>query len=59
MPTSGGLLQTTDASAATPDAVFDLIKENTPLQQVTTPEDVADVILFFALRGVELSPDKI
>src|SRR5699024_6780286 len=45
---SGGLLQTTDASAATPDAVFDLIKENTPLQQVTTPEDVADVILFFA-----------
>lgn len=45
---SGGLLQTTDASAATPDAVFDLIKDSTPLQKVTTPEDVADVILFFS-----------
>lgn len=45
---SGGLLQTTDASRATPDAVFDLIKESTPLKKVTTPEDVADAILFFA-----------
>lgn len=45
---SGGLLQKTDASAATPDAVFDIIKEGTPLQKVTTPEDVADAILFFA-----------
>lgn len=45
---SGGLLRETDASAATPDAVFDLIQESTPLQKVTTPEDVADAILFFA-----------
>ena len=45
---SGGLLEKTDASAATPDAVFEIIKANTPLQQVTTPEDVADAILFFA-----------
>src|SRR5699024_10909052 len=45
---SGGLLQKTDASAATPDAVFDLIKEGTPLGKVTTPKDVADAILFFA-----------
>ena len=45
---SGGLLQKTDASAATPDAVFDLIKEGTPLNKVTTPKDVADAILFFA-----------
>lgn len=45
---SGGLLRTTDASAATPDVVFEAIKENTPLQQVTTPEDVADTVLFFA-----------
>lgn len=45
---SGGLLLKTDASAATPDAVFDIIKTSTPLQQVTTPEDVADAILFFA-----------
>lgn len=45
---SGGLLQETDASAMTPDAVFDLIRESTPLQKVTTPEDVANAILFFA-----------
>jgi 3-oxoacyl-[acyl-carrier protein] reductase len=45
---SGGLLQETDSSAATPDTVFDLIRESTPLQKVTTPEDVSDAILFFA-----------
>ncbi|API92425.1 3-oxoacyl-ACP reductase [Virgibacillus pantothenticus] len=45
---SGGLLNKTDASAETPDAVFKLIKEETPLQKATTPEDVADVVLFFA-----------
>lgn len=45
---SGGLLRTTDASAATPDAVFDLIEEGTPLQKVTTPEELADTVLFFA-----------
>src|SRR5699024_721087 len=33
---SGGLLRTTDASAATPAAVFDLIAANTPLRRVTT-----------------------
>lgn len=45
---SGGLLRTTDASAATPDAVFDLIADGTPLRRVTTPEEFADVALFFA-----------
>lgn len=45
---SGGLLRTTDASAATPEVVFDLIAEGTPLQRVTTPEEFADVALFFA-----------
>lgn len=52
---SGGLLRTTDASAATPDAVFDAIAEGTPLQRVTTPEEFADTALFFAspwARGV-------
>lgn len=44
---SGGLLRTTDASAATPDAVFDLIAQNTPLRSVTTPEEFADAVLFF------------
>ena len=45
---SAGLLQQTDASAATPPEIFELIKESTPLKAVTTPEDVADVVLFFA-----------
>lgn len=45
---SGGLLRTTDASAATPDAVFDYIAANTPLREVTTPEQFADAALFFA-----------
>jgi 3-oxoacyl-[acyl-carrier protein] reductase len=45
---SGGLLRTTDASAATPEAVFDYIAANTPLREVTTPEQFADAALFFA-----------
>ena len=45
---SGGLLRTTDASAATPEAVFDLIASTTPLGRVTTPEEFADAVLFFA-----------
>ena len=34
---SGGLLRTTDASAATPDEVFDLIASGTPLRRVIAP----------------------
>lgn len=45
---SGGLLRTTDASAATPEAVFDAIAAGTPLRTVTTPEEFADAVLFFA-----------
>ncbi len=45
---SGGLLRTTDASAATPDEVFDLIAASTPLGSVVTPEEFADALLFFA-----------
>ncbi len=45
---SGGLLDETDASAATPDEVFDLIAQNTPRGQVTTPEEVADAVLMMA-----------
>ncbi|KSZ58812.1 3-ketoacyl-ACP reductase [Rhodococcus pyridinivorans KG-16] len=45
---SGGLLRTTDASSATPEAVFDLIASSTPLRKVTTPEDFAAAVLFFA-----------
>lgn len=52
---SGGLLRTTDASAATPREVFDAIAAATPLRSVTTPEQLADAVLFFASpwsRGV-------
>lgn len=52
---SGGLLRTTDASAATPEAVFDMIAAGTPLRRVTTPAELADAVLFFASplsRGV-------
>lgn len=45
---SGGLLRTTDASAATPQEVFDYIAAGTPLRRVTTPEEFADTALFFA-----------
>lgn len=43
---SGGLLKTTDASAVTTPEVFNMIKANTPLRKVTTPEDVAKCVLF-------------
>jgi 3-oxoacyl-[acyl-carrier protein] reductase len=45
---SGGLLDETDASAATSDAVFEAIRQNTPRGAITTPEEVADAVLFFA-----------
>lgn len=45
---SGGLLRATDASAATPEEVFDLIASSTPLGRVTTPAEFADAVLFFA-----------
>lgn len=45
---SGGLLRTTDASAATPVEVFDMIATGTPLRRVTTPDEFADAALFFA-----------
>ena len=45
---SGGLLRTTDASAGTPAEVFDYIAGVTPLRSVTTPDEAADAVLFFA-----------
>ncbi len=48
---SGGLLKVTDASAATPDEVFDAIASMTPLQQVTSVQDFADALLFFATES--------
>ena len=45
---AGGLLRSTDASAATPGAVFDAVAAQTPLGRVTTPDEMADAVLFFA-----------
>lgn len=45
---SGGLLKTTDASAATSKEVFEIIENSTPLKKVTDPAEVADAIVFFA-----------
>jgi 3-oxoacyl-[acyl-carrier protein] reductase len=45
---SGGLLKVTDASAATSDEVFQIIRSSTPLRSVTDPAEVADAIVFFA-----------
>lgn len=45
---SGGLLRTTDASKGTPEEVFEQVRAVTPLRKVTTPEDVAGAVLFFA-----------
>jgi 3-oxoacyl-[acyl-carrier protein] reductase len=45
---SGGLLRTTDASAGTPDAIFDLVAAQTPIRRVVTPRELADAVLFFA-----------
>ena len=45
---SGGLLRTTDASAATPEEIFEAIAASTPRRKVTTPAEFADAILFFA-----------
>ncbi|PTK92128.1 3-oxoacyl-ACP reductase [Staphylococcus gallinarum] len=43
---SSGLLKTTDASAVTTQEVFDLIAQTTPLRQVTSPQDVANMVSY-------------
>lgn len=45
---SGGLLKVTDASAGTPEEVFESVRAATPLRKVTSPEEVAGAVLFFA-----------
>lgn len=45
---AGGLLATTDASAATTKEVFDFIAGVTPLRKVTTVDDFAEAVLMFA-----------
>ncbi|KAK7916858.1 Pyridoxal 4-dehydrogenase [Apiospora marii] len=50
---SGGLLQTTDASRGTPDAVFEQVARAAPLRKVATPGQVAGAVLFFASPWAE------
>ncbi|MDQ0270595.1 3-oxoacyl-ACP reductase [Cytobacillus purgationiresistens] len=45
---SGGLLETTDASAVTTPEVFALVAGSSALQRVTQPEDVAEMVAFLA-----------
>ena len=45
---SGALLRTTDASSATPEEVFDQIAASSALRRVTTPEEFASAVVFFA-----------
>lgn len=60
---AGGLLQTTDASAATTDEVFDFVAQATPLRRTITPEEFAEAAVFFAsplsqvVTGQSLSVD--
>lgn len=45
---AGGLLQTTDASAATTDEVFEFVAQSTPLRRTISPEEFAEAVVFFA-----------
>ncbi len=45
---AGGLLSVTDASAPTTKEVFEFVAGITPLRKVTTVEDFAESVLFFA-----------
>lgn len=45
---AGGLIDRTDASAATSAEVFELIRSSTPLREVLKPEALADAVLLFA-----------
>lgn len=60
---AGGLLQTTDASAATTEEVFDFVAQATPLRRTVTPEEFAEATVFFAsplsrvVTGQSLSVD--
>jgi 3-oxoacyl-[acyl-carrier protein] reductase len=43
---SGGILQTTDASALTTEEVFKIVASSSALNRVTTPKDVAETVVF-------------
>ncbi|MBD7937454.1 3-oxoacyl-ACP reductase [Cytobacillus sp. Sa5YUA1] len=48
---SGGLLETTDASAVTTPEVFAIVADNAAIRRVTKPEDVAEAVVFLASPG--------
>lgn len=45
---AGGLVDETDASAATTEEVRNLVAGSTPLRRLATPEDLGDAVLMFA-----------
>lgn len=50
---SGGLLKVTDASSVTSQEVFELIANSTPLRKVTTPEQVAHLVVYLSSKEAE------
>lgn len=44
----GRLLKVTDASKETPEEILDQVAAVTPLRRVTTPDDLAGAVVFFA-----------
>lgn len=50
---SGGLLETTDASAVTTPEVFAIVADNSAIRRVTKPEDVAEAVVFLASPGAK------
>lgn len=60
---SGGLLEGTDASQGTPEAVKESLRSATPLRRITQPADLAAAVAFFlspgarAITGQELIVD--
>ncbi|MFC4985908.1 3-oxoacyl-ACP reductase [Salinicoccus siamensis] len=50
---SGGLLKTTDASAVTTPEVFELIAQSTPLRKVTSPQDVANMVVYLCSESAD------
>jgi len=45
---AGGLLRVTDASEATPEEIFNIVAETTPLKRTISVEEFARSVLFFA-----------
>lgn len=48
---AGGLLDKTDASAGTPESVFDFVRDGTPIRKRTTVNDFCEACVYWCGRG--------